>query len=609
MIGFTRASVVMGALALAALATAVTTGCGSASKTSGTEKTAAPAWITKSNELANEYSHAQAKIFPESGSGLGYREYDKLATRLDDELEQRAKDFLRAWLTKLDERLKVETDPQVKIDVRVLRDSVAQEIESYELSEKYGEIPFEKVSESVFYILRDVINEQSPAERKKDAVDRFHKYVRGFDEDGKKSRPKTEASRRHTERKLKLYTKKSGPSKGKTYPPLRAEVEKYLKDTGKIVDGIGDLLAQSGRDDWKDDYKAFKIQMRTYDNWVRTSLLPLTRRDFKLPHDMYALSLKRMGNTSTPEETREIARKEFAENIKIYQTLAADIAKRDGLKESTPKAVLAHLKENIETNPDKIRERYVEADRQLSADIQKRDLATLPTTPLRIRVASEAESRLQPVPSLNTPVLIGNTGERPEFVVPVASRDKLAFDDFAFPAAAKSLTAHEGRPGHDLQFSTMLDNGVSLIRASYAHNSVNVEGWGLYAEWLMEPSLSQDEKMALMMMRVMRNARMFLDPELHLGLITPAAAKKVITDEVAMTPEWADLELQRYMFKMPGQAPSYYYGYLKLRAIRDETMKRMGSKFRERCFHDAILNAGMLPLGILAEQLRELRCD
>jgi len=106
----------------------------------------------------------------------------------------------------------------------------------------------------------------------------------------------------------------------------------------------------------------------------------------------------------------------------------------------------------------------------------------------------------------------------------------------------------------------------------------------------------------------MRNARMFLDPELHLGLITPEKAKKVITDEVGMSSAWADSELQRYMYRSPGQAPSYYYGYLKLREIRQEAIARMGGSFKERCFHDAILDAGLLPLEILAEQMKTLTC-
>lgn len=603
-----KTSYVLGVAAAFAASGFLAAGCASSG---GAKQTSAatPAWIAESNAIAAEYSHAWAAISPESGSGLGYREYDTKATRIDDELEVRVEKFLVDWKAKLSAKQAAATNAEVKIDIRVLLDNLDQSLESIQLEKKYGDIPFSQVANSVFYSMQSLINEQSPPERKKAAIDRFKAYVHGFKDGDKTARPRSEAAKQQTESKLKLYSKKTGPSKGRVFLPLRAEVETYLRDSGKIVEGLESVLKQSGRDDWKDDYAAFRIQMNTYENWVRTVVLPMARRDHKLPRDLYAMSLKRVGNLSTPEKTREVARKAFVVGLKEYRQVAAQIAKRDGLKDSSPKAVIAHLKKSVEADPVKVHARYVQADRELSADIVKRDLVSLPKTPLRIRVASEAESRIQPVPHLDTPPLFGNTGERPEFVVPVGSADKLAFDDFAFAAAAKSLTAHEGRPGHDLQFSSILDNGVSTIRATYAFNSVNVEGWGLYAEWLMEPSLSLDEKMALLMMRMMRNARMFLDPELHLGLITPEKAKKVITEQVAMTPEWADLELQRYMFKMPGQAPSYYYGYLKLREIREETMKRMGTGFNERCFHDAILEAGLLPLEILAEKMRVLSCE
>ena len=60
-------------------------------------------------------------------------------------------------------------------------------------------------------------------------------------------------------------------------------------------------------------------------------------------------------------------------------------------------------------------------------------------------------------------------------------------DDFASPGAAWTLTAHEARPGHELQFATMVERGVSFARAVFASNSTNAEGWGLYAEAIMLP--------------------------------------------------------------------------------------------------------------------------
>ena len=79
---------------------------------------------------------------------------------------------------------------------------------------------------------------------------------------------------------------------------------------------------------------------------------------------------------------------------------------------------------------------------------------------------------------------MGNPGPAP--MAKPADKSQ-AYDDFTFKAAAWTLTAHEGRPGHELQFAAMVERGVSLARSLFAFNSVNVEGWALYAESEMLP--------------------------------------------------------------------------------------------------------------------------
>ena len=89
---------------------------------------------------------------------------------------------------------------------------------------------------------------------------------------------------------------------------------------------------------------------------------------------------------------------------------------------------------------------------------------------------------------MNPPPLVGNTGQVGEFVLPLdvppppGSDGTERSDDFTHDAVTWTLTAHEARPGHELQFDRMLGGGLSLARAAFAFNSVNVEGWALYSE-------------------------------------------------------------------------------------------------------------------------------
>jgi uncharacterized protein (DUF885 family) len=205
--------------------------------------------------------------------------------------------------------------------------------------------------------------------------------------------------------------------------------------------------------------------------------------------------------------------------------------------------------------------------------------------------------------------LLGNHGERGQFVLPLETMGKggqaLQYDDFNYSSASWTLTAHEARPGHDLQFDAMVERGVSLARALFAFNSTNVEGWGLYAEWMMLPYMPDDAKLVSLDYRLLRAARAFLDPELQQGKITPEQAMQVLEKDVVCSPAFATEEVERFTFRLPGQAPSYFDGYTRLHEIRADAEKALGPKFNAQRFHDFILSQGLLPPNLLRKAVLE----
>jgi uncharacterized protein (DUF885 family) len=64
-------------------------------------------------------------------------------------------------------------------------------------------------------------------------------------------------------------------------------------------------------------------------------------------------------------------------------------------------------------------------------------------------------------------------------------------------------------------------------------------------------------------------------------------------------------EVQRYTFAAPGQAPSYFYGYTRIRALREEVQKQLGPRFVARAFHDHLLSLGLLPPDLQREAMLE----
>jgi uncharacterized protein (DUF885 family) len=200
--------------------------------------------------------------------------------------------------------------------------------------------------------------------------------------------------------------------------------------------------------------------------------------------------------------------------------------------------------------------------------------------------------------------LIGNTGEYGEFVLPLnlPADDKtppLSFDDAMSDAASWTFTAHEARPGHELQFASMIEHGVSIARAVYAQDSVNTEGWALYAEAELQPYEPLEGQMVALQWRLVRAARAFLDPMLNLGLMTPERAADVLTDDAVISKAMAKQEIDRYTFWAPGQAPSYFYGYQRIMQLRAETELALGRRFDRRNFNDFVMQQGMLPPALM----------
>jgi uncharacterized protein (DUF885 family) len=212
---------------------------------------------------------------------------------------------------------------------------------------------------------------------------------------------------------------------------------------------------------------------------------------------------------------------------------------------------------------------------------------------------------------MHPPPFVNNQGERGEFVLPLIMPyvDGAALgqrlEDFTFDAVAWTLTAHEARPGHELQFASMVENGVSLARALFAFNSVNVEGWALYAEAEMQPYLPLDGQLIALQFRLLRAARAFLDPGLQQGEITLDEARRVLTQDVVITEAFAQQELQRYTFRSPGQATSYFYGYQRLLELRAKTEITLGARFNRQRFHDFVLAQGVLPPDLLAKAVQD----
>jgi len=553
-----------------------------------------PAWIARSNQNTQILIDIDSKYSPEDASEEGLRSFDDLITVLSPERHTQLRaDYVKAR-EQLQAKLAAEKDPLVRQDLEILIHAADREIRNNDAA--YATfLPYTDIGGTIFYGMKGLLDDQIAADRRPSAVTRLKKYTgieNGF------SAMTTMAEARFRER---LNTPGLlGPSKD--------QVEKDLGDTNTYITGIGLLLEKYNQKDYQDALAKLKEQLTEYDTFLRREVVPKARTDFRLPPEIYKIRLDNAGVDYTPEELEKLGHSGFTDIEEQMKPIAARIAAARKLPSADYRDVIRELKKE-QFGADEILPHYQKRLAEIEDIVRANKLVTLPSRPAIIRLASAAETAASPPPHMVPPPLLNNHGERGQFVLPLETSGKggeaLKYDDFNFAAASWTLIAHEARPGHELQFDSMVENGISLARALYAFDTTNVEGWGLYSEWFMLPYMPDDGKLISLQLRMLRAARAFLDPELQEGKITPEYAMRVLQDDVVVSKAFATEEVERFTFRWPGQAVSYYDGYTRLLEIRQAAEKAMGAKFNVQKFHDFILSQGLLPPDLLRKAVME----
>ena len=555
----------------------------------------APAWVARSNEHTRWLLQEQAKLSPEGAAAVGVEGFDDQITVLTSDRRTRVRESLVRGEQELQKRLSAEKDPLVRQDLEILLDANRQGLRSFDIGERLL-LPYINAPQAIFGSLRALLDDQVPPERRRAALVRLRKYTGA--EPGFK--PFTELALERVRERL---------NQKELLGPFKDQVERDLSNIPVFTSGLADLFKKYGLTEADPLLETLKTQFSAYERAVRADVLPRARSDFKLPAELYAINLTQYGVDIAPEELVSMAHKAFDDIQKEMQAIASEIGRDQKSSDSDYRAVIRNLKKQ-QLVGDAILPHYQERLKQLEEIIRARNLVTLPERPARIRIASAAESAQQPAPNMRPPRLIDNRGEQGEFILPlnIPSADPAKskqYDDFTFEAASWTLTAHEARPGHELQFAAMIEHGVSQARAIYAFNSTNVEGWGLYAEYIVKPFMPREGQLISLQHRLLRAARAFSDPELQMGRTTPDRVKKLLMDDVVLSDAMATQEVERYTFRAPGQATSYFYGYSRLLGLRSEVEKALASRFDARQFHDFVLAQGLLPPQLLRKAVME----
>ena len=547
-------------------------------------------WVDESNEYTTVVLKAQSQFQPEGATSLGLSEFDTSVMDLGPDLYARTIAVDEELVVQTGEWLRTAENPKVLQDLNILQQALEDGIQSATLTHQYM-LPYYNLSQTMFFGFRALLDPRAEPGRYPAALIRLAKYTGKTDG----FTPITELAKQRTAERF---------AEPGLLGPYEGELERDLNNVERFAGGLKQTFEASGLEGYEEDLDELLAQLNDYADWLKAEMAPRARQDHRLPAELYADNLKTFGVREKPETLIRDAQFGFQEIKSQMRSVARQIADKRGWDNGELMYVMAELKK--ETIPeDKIMEVYMARLAAIEEMIRKYDIITLPERNASIRLATEAESASIPAPFMSPPQLVGNTGQYGEFVLvqsnPALEGDDSVMDDWNHDSVTWALTVHEARPGHEMQFAALVENGTSLARSTYAFNSANVEGWGLYSETIMMEYLPLEGQLFTLLGRLQRAGRMFMDPMVNLGLLTPEDAVDFMMNQIGLSKAMASSEADRYAFLAPGQATSYYYGYRNLERLRTEVEMALGDRFNQRKYHDFILLQGLLPPELLRQ--------
>ncbi|MCG2585755.1 DUF885 family protein [Massilia sp. TS11] len=169
----------------------------------------------------------------------------------------------------------------------------------------------------------------------------------------------------------------------------------------------------------------------------------------------------------------------------------------------------------------------------------------------------------------------------------------------------ETLALHEAVPGHHTQVARAHELSELPPFRRHGWYVAFGEGWALYAEGLgYELGLFSDPyaDFGHLNDELLRAVRLVVDTGIHAFGWSRQQALDYMNANSANPPGDNEVEVDRYI-GWPGQALGYKIGQMKILELRQRAQSVLGARFDLRRFHNAVIDNGPLPLGVLEQQI------
>ncbi len=276
---------------------------------------------------------------------------------------------------------------------------------------------------------------------------------------------------------------------------------------------------------------------------------------------------------------------------------------------------MEYFRKKEHTKDDKELKAYVDsAHEHIENVVRDNNILTLPPTPATVFYAGlttgDLGETLKTLSAFGIPQMIDSmktASDYPFVLWPEVKVMKKKTPDFIIKPAIQPISAHEGRPGHEMQFLAIQNsNYKSVIRHKLIQNTANVEGWALYAEKLIEEQVDAKDYETLMFYKstyLLRIVRVITDYKISLGLMTPAEGIQYYMDTLGVARSTAESEIGRRL-DMPGRDTGYFVGRLAIENLKQEMESSYPSTFTNHCFHDLLVGYSFAPAQFVKELIK-----
>lgn len=362
---------------------------------------------------------------------------------------------------------------------------------------------------------------------------------------------------------------------------------------------------------------AVTAALTSFQEWMKTSLLPKSKGDFRLGADTYAKKLQYDEMVEIPlDQLLDINMKNMRANQEEFKRIAGEIDSK-----RSPQEILAQLNKN-HPSPDNLMTAFSSTFDTIMKFIDDKKIISIDSDVKPIMQETPPFLRSTTLASMDTPGPFEAAKVKEAFfnvTLPGADWSSEKKDDYMQTfnyGQILSTAVHETYPGHYIQFLWM-QKIQDRVRRIFGANS-NIEGWAHYCEQMMldeglASCVTKDTQSAKFMRlgqlvdALLRNARFVVGIKMHTGEMTCDEAVNYFVTEGYQPQTVAISEVKRGTMD-----PTYLYytlGKLQILKLREDLQVKQGNSFNLRQFHDDFMKQGVVPIKIIRRAMLKDNSD